>query len=55
MKSFRSFAINIETASFGAGGYCVDTVGKNAKRIEEYIRRQLEEDQAGVQLTMGNF
>ena len=25
------------------------------KRIAEYIRRQLEEDQAGEQLTMGNF
>ena len=29
--------------------------GKNAKKIEEYIRHQLEEDKAGEQLTMGNF
>ena len=28
---------------------------KNTKKIEEYIKRQLEEDQAGEQLTMGNF
>ena len=28
---------------------------KNAKKIEEYIRHQLEEDKAGEQLTMGNF
>ena len=35
--------------------YYGDTAGKNAKKIEEYIRRQLEEDKAGVQLTMGNF
>ena len=33
----------------------VDTVGKNAKKIEEYIRNQLEEDRMGEQLTMGNF
>lgn len=33
----------------------VDTAGKNDKKIAEYIRRQLEEDQAGEQLTMGNF
>ncbi len=36
-------------------GYYVDTVGKNAKKIEEYIRNQLEEDRMGEQLTMGNF
>ena len=30
-------------------------VGKNAKKIEEYIRNQLEEDRMGEQLTMGNF
>ena len=36
-------------------GYYVDTAGKNAKKIQEYIQRQLEEDNAGEQLTMGNF
>ena len=40
---------------FWCRGYFVDTVGKNAKKIEEYIKRQLEEDKAGEQLTMGNF
>ncbi len=25
-------------------GYYIDTVGKNAKKIEEYIRNQLKED-----------
>ena len=33
----------------------VDTAGKKAKKIEEYIRHQLDEDKAGEQLTMGNF
>ena len=40
---------------FRCRGYYVDTVGKNARKIEEYIKRQLEEDRAGEQLTMGNF
>ena len=40
---------------FWCRGYYVDTVGKNTKKIEEYIRHQLEEDKAGEQLTMGNF
>ncbi len=40
---------------FWCQGYHVDTAGKNAKKIQEYIRHQLDEDQAGEQLTMGNF
>ena len=40
---------------FWCRGYYVDTAGKNAKKIEKYIRHQLEEDKAGEQLTMGNF
>ena len=28
----------------GCRGYYVDTVGKNAKKIEEYIRNQLQDD-----------
>lgn len=40
---------------FWCKGYYVDTVGKNAKKIEEYIRNQLQEDQMDEQLTMGNF
>lgn len=40
---------------FWCGGYCVDTAGKNAKKIEECIRRQLEEDQAGEQGTRGTI
>ncbi len=40
---------------FKCRGYYVDTAGKNAKKIQEYIQKQLEEDKAGKQLTMGNF
>ena len=33
-------------------GYFVDTVGKNAKKIEEYIKHQLDEDKLGEQMSI---
>lgn len=41
--------------SFWCRGYYVDTVGKNKKKIEEYIRNQLKEDQIHDQMTMREF
>ena len=41
--------------SFWARGYYVDTVGKNQKMIEEYIRNQLEEDYMKDQVTMREY
>lgn len=38
--------------SFWCRGYYVDTVGKNAKRIAEYIQNQLKEDQINEQMTI---
>lgn len=38
--------------SFWCRGYYVDTAGKNARAIEEYIKRQLEEDRMAGQLTL---
>ena len=38
--------------SFWARGYYVDTVGKNTKRIKNYIANQLKEDQEREQLTL---
>ncbi len=40
---------------FWCRGYYVDTVGKNAKRIEEYIRNQLQEDIASDQMTIKEY
>jgi putative transposase len=37
---------------FWCRGYYVDTAGKDAKKIQEYIQKQLKEDQLGEQLTM---
>ena len=41
--------------NFWCRGYYVDTVGKNKKIIEEYIRNQLEEDYAGDQISMKEY
>ena len=30
----------------------MDTVGKNKEKIKEYIRKQLEEDKVGTQLSL---
>ena len=37
---------------FWCRGYYVDTVGKNTKKIKEYIRNQLQEDIANDQLSL---
>ncbi len=40
---------------FWCRGYFVETVGKNAKKIEEYIRNQLQEDKMYDQLTLMEY
>ena len=40
---------------FWCRGYYVDTVGKNAKKIEEYIRNQLKEDLEYDQMTLKEY
>ena len=40
---------------FWCRGYYVDTVGKNKKVIEEYIRNQLEEDYSSDQISMKEY
>ena len=40
---------------FWCRGYYVDTVGKNAKAIQEYIKEQLQEDIANDQLTLKEY
>ena len=39
---------------FCCRGYYVDTSGKNAVKIKEYIKNQLKEDELGEQLTFNN-
>ena len=40
---------------FWCRGYYVDTAGKNAKKITEYIQNQLKEDQVADQMTLKEY
>ena len=40
---------------FWCRGYYVDTVGKNTKKIKEYIANQLKEDQLSQQMILEDF
>ena len=40
---------------FWCRGYFVDAVGKNAKKIEEYIRNQIQEDLTADQITLKEY
>ena len=40
---------------FWCRGYYVDTVGKNAKKIQEYIRNQIQEDLEYDQMSLKEY
>lgn len=40
---------------FWARGYYVDTVGRNKKQIQEYIKKQLEENQLSDQMSIKEY
>ena len=44
-----------ENRHFWCRGYYVDTVGKNAKKIQEYIQNQLKEDLEYDQMTLKEY
>ena len=41
--------------SFWCRGYYIDTVDKNAKRIAEYVRNQLQEDMMYEQISIKEY
>ena len=49
---FANLKYRYGNRQFWCRGYYVDTVGRNKKRIEEYIRAQITEDKQYEQLTM---
>ena len=51
-EQFGELKYKYRNREFWCRGYYVDTVGKNESRIAEYIRKQLEEDILGEQLTL---
>ena len=40
---------------FWARGYRVDIVGRNKKQIQEYIKKQLEEDEVSDQMSLKEY
>lgn len=51
-EQFGELKYKYRNREFCCRGYYVDTVGKNESRIVEYIRKQLEKDKMGEQLTL---
>ena len=51
-EQFGELRYKYRNREFWCRGYYVDTVGKNTKRIAEYIKNQLKEDMLGEQLTI---
>ena len=49
-EQFGELKYRYRNREFWCKGYYVDTAGKNAARIAEYIANQLKEDQLGEQL-----
>ena len=49
-EKFGNLKFKYRNREFWCRGYYVDTVGKNAKKIAEYIKNQLEEDKIGEQM-----
>ena len=51
-EQFGELKYKYRNREFWCKGYYVDTAGKNAGKIAEYIKNQLKEDELGEQLTM---
>ena len=51
-EQFPELKYKYRNREFWCKGYYVDTVGKNQKRITEYIKHQLDEDRLGEQLSI---
>lgn len=51
-EQFGDLKFKYRNREFWCRGYSVDTVGKNKQKIQEYIRKQLDEDNLGTQLSI---
>ena len=51
-EQFGELKYKYRSREFWCRGYYVDTAGKNAGRIQEYIKNQLKEHEMGEQLTI---
>ena len=53
-EQFGELKYKYRNREFWCKGYYVDTAGKNASRIADYIQNQLKEDELGEQLTISS-
>ena len=51
-EQFSELKYKYRNREFWCRGYYVDTVGKNTKKIKEYIENQLKEDKLSDQMTI---
>ena len=51
-EKYGNMKFKYRNRNFWCRGYYVDTVGKNTKKIQDYIQNQLKEDQTSDQLTL---
>lgn len=51
-EEFGELKYKYRSREFWCRGNYVDTAGKKARRIQEYIKKQLKEDELGEQLTI---
>ena len=51
-QKFGNLKFKYRNREFWCRGYYVDTVGKNTKKIKEYIANQLSEDKRMEQMTI---
>lgn len=51
-EQFGDMKFKYRNREFWCRGYYVDTVGKDKVKIAQYIKRQLDEDKLGEQMTM---
>ena len=49
---FGDLKFKYRNREFWCRGYYVDTAGKNAAKIRDYIQKQLDEDKLGTQLSL---
>ena len=54
-QRFTNLFLKYRHREFWCTGYYVDTVGKNTKKIKEYIANQLKEDRGIEQMTMAEI
>ena len=54
-EKWENLKFKYKNREFWCSGYYVDTAGKNAVKINEYIKNQLKQDELGEQLTFSNI